>query len=119
MITDTLERLSDFSDGTLSPERLAGMLHIPVSELARLTGIHRNTLSRTPGAPAVQSKIGTIARILATAADMLGNEGKAVIWFMHQPLSGFAGQTAAELVAAGNSKAVLTHLEMLRNGGYA
>jgi len=51
---------------------------------------------------------------------MMGDDlAKAAIWFRHQPLSGFDGQTAEELVAAGHAQAVVTHLAMLRDGVYA
>jgi hypothetical protein len=58
--------------------------------------------------------------VIATASDLLGGDtAKALVWFRHQPLSGFDGQTAEELVADGHVPAVLAHLETLRDGGYA
>ena len=119
MLNAAIGHLVDDDAGILLPEKLAAMLHIPLAELARLTGIHRNTLAIRPDAPIVQTKIGMIARILAAAAELLHSEGKAVVWFRHQPLSGFDGRTAAELVTAGHAKAVIAHLEMLRDGVYA
>ena len=73
-----------------------------------------------PGIPAVQARLGEVARVVATAADLLGGDTpRAIVWFRHQPLAGFDGRTAEELVAAGHTDAVLAHLEMLRDGGYA
>jgi hypothetical protein len=58
-----------------------------------------------------------VLRILIEASEMTGDDFvKAEVWFRHQPLSGFDGQTAQELVVAGHAKAVLTHLSMLRDG---
>jgi hypothetical protein len=59
-------------------------------------------------------------RILAEAADLMGGSvAKAALWFRHQPLSGFDGETAEELVTAGHAAAVRAHLKMLRDGSYA
>lgn len=61
-----------------------------------------------------------VARIITIASDLLGGDvAKAIAWFRHQPLSGFDGRTAEELVVAGHADAVLAHLETLRDGGYA
>lgn len=119
MLSLALEKMTDEREGVLRPERMAALLRMSMSDLASLTGLHRNTLTMRPQAPAVQGKIGMIARILASAAELSGSEGKAIVWFRHQPLAGFDGRTAAELVAAGQSNAVLAHLEMLRDGVYA
>lgn len=57
---------------------------------------------------------------MASAACHLlgGDAARATAWFLHQPLAGFGGRTAEELVAAGHAPAVLEHLAMLRDGGY-
>jgi hypothetical protein len=61
-----------------------------------------------------------VVRILKEASEVMGcDPDMAEVWFRHQPLPGFDGQTAAELVAIGHSQAVLIHLEMLRDGVYA
>jgi uncharacterized protein (DUF2384 family) len=64
--------------------------------------------------------LGEVARVLAVATELLGGDvSRAVIWFRFQPLAGFDGKTAVELVEAGHTAAVLEHLEMLRDGVYA
>jgi uncharacterized protein (DUF2384 family) len=104
----------------LSPDKMAATLHVPLSEIARVADVHRNTLTRSPGSPKVQARLGEMTRILSAAADLLdGDLAKAAIWFRYQPLAGFDGQTAEELVASGHAQAVVTHLAMLRDGGYA
>ena len=113
--------ITDVTDpmGLLSPQRISETLRMPLAQLARLVHVHRNTMTRHPGSPSVQARLGEVARVIATAADLLGGDtGRAVLWFRHQPLSGFDGQTAEDLVAAGAVEAVLAHLETLRDGGY-
>jgi uncharacterized protein (DUF2384 family) len=114
--------LDDVTDrqGVFSPVRMSESLRIPLSQLARIAKVHRNSLSQHPGSAAVQARLGEVARVITTAADLLGGDtAKAIVWFRHQPLSGFDGQTAEELVADAQTDAVLAHLETLRDGGYA
>lgn len=104
----------------ISPGRVAATLKVPMADIARLAAVHRSTLARAPGSPKVQGRLGDVMRILTEAVDLLdGDLGKAIVWFRHQPLSGFEGQTAEELLAEGHANAVLAHLQMLRQGGYA
>ena len=118
MLNAFLEQVSEH--GIISPERVGEALHIPLAQVARLAKVHRNTLARMPESPAVQAGLGEVARIVAAAAELLdGDVARAIVWFRHQPLAGFAGRTAEELVAAGHAHAVLAHLEMLRDGVYA
>lgn len=120
MLSAPLEAVYDPRLNGISPDRVAATLHVPVAELARVVDVHRNTLARAPGSPKIQARLGEVMRILTVAADLLGGDlDKAVVWFRHQPLAGFDGETAEELVAAGHAAAVLTHLGMLRDGGYA
>jgi hypothetical protein len=119
MLSPFLDSVVDRNSGLLSPERVGAALRMPMSRLAKLAKLHRNTLQRHPEAPAVQTGLGEVARIVAAAADLLGDTGRAVVWFRHQPLAGFNGRTAEELVADGHADAVRTHLELLRDGVYA
>jgi uncharacterized protein (DUF2384 family) len=119
MLNTYLQSIID-QPGVLSPVRMSETLKVPLSHLARIVRLHRNSLSQHPASPAVQGRLGEVARIIASASDLLeGEDGRAVIWFRHQPLSGFDGQTAEELVTAGHADAVLAHLATLRDGGYA
>lgn len=120
MLSGPIADVYDPSLQAISPERVAATLKVPMADIARLAAVHRNTLARAPGSPKVQSRLGDVMRILTEAADLLdGDLGKAIVWFRHQPLSGFEGQTAEELLADGHADAVLAHLQMLRQGGYA
>lgn len=103
----------------IAPKRMAERLRVPMTGLAKLTHLNRNTLSTKAGSPSVQAKLGEIARIIARASELSGDEGRAIIWFRHQPITGFEGRTAEQLVEEGHVEAVLWHLEGLDNGVYA
>ena len=119
MLSPILKRMADPTSGGVSPDRVGGVLKMSVADLSRVTRLHRNTLTRTPGSPSVQTRVGEVARIVAQAAEIIGDDGRAAIWFRHQPLAAFDGRTAEELVAAGHADAVLKHLDTLADGGYA
>ncbi len=111
--------LDDIRDGDLiAPRLMAERLRLPMTRLSRLAHINRNTMTARPGSPAVQAKLGEIARIIARAAELAGDEGKAIIWFKHQPLPGF-GKTAEELVEAGHADIVIEDLDRMAAGVYS
>lgn len=103
----------------LSARRVSALLGITQSELAKLVGVARNTLTAKSGARKVDLALSPVVRILAMATEMAGDEHRAVIWFKHQPIPGWAGKTAYDLVAEGKSDKVLTYLEAVRSGVYA
>lgn len=119
MLSPFLTEVMEPHRGVISPQRLSSVLHISLVRLSELVQLHRNTLTRHPESPDVQQRLGEIARIISLAAELVGDQQRAIIWFRHQPLSGFNNKTAEELVAAGHADAVLEHLAMLSDGVYA
>ena len=111
-----------FSDGQspfLSARRVADHLGVTLADLARLAGVARNTLTAKSGARKVDQALSPLVRILAMATEMAGSEKQATIWFKHQPIPGWAGKTAFDLVAEGKADKVLAYLESVRAGVYA
>lgn len=116
MIAAFLNDIRD--DDMIAPRRMAERLRMPVAQLARLARVNRNTMTARPESPAVQAKLGEIARIIAGAAQLTGDEGKAIIWFRHQPIPGF-GKTAEELVEQGHGALVIEDLERMADGVFS
>ena len=92
MLTAFLDNVQEA--GTISPRRLGLRLHMPVAQLAKIARLHRNSLGRRKITPATQERLGEIASIIAKATGVAGDEAKAIIWFKHQPIPGFRGETA-------------------------
>jgi uncharacterized protein (DUF2384 family) len=103
----------------LSARRVSELLGVTQADLARLVGVARNTLTARSGARKVDQALSPVVRILAMAAEMAGDENRAVIWFKHQPIPGWAGKTAYDLVGEGKADKVLAYLEAVRSGVYA
>jgi uncharacterized protein (DUF2384 family) len=117
MLSPFLEEVVDPNRGWISPHRMSEAMRMPLVELSQIIRMHRNTLSKHPESPDVQSRLGQVARIVARASAMTGgNFSRAVIWFRFEPLAGFDHKTAEQLVTAGQVEAVETHLDMLEEG---
>lgn len=123
MLSTALQDIGDARTGAIDPDRLCGTLRISLSQLARIVRLHRNTLSTHPHAPKAQERLGELARILVEASELAGpgggDVGRAVLWFRYQPLPGFDGKTAEDLVSEGYAGAVRAYLQDLRHGVYA
>lgn len=102
----------------IAPRRMAERLRLPLGRLAKLARVNRNTMSAKPESPAVQAKLGEIARIIARAAELSGDEGRAVIWFKYQTLPAW-GKTAQEVVELGYAGAVMEDLDRMEAGVYS
>jgi hypothetical protein len=131
-MTDLSIAASRFGDGAspyLSARRVATLLGVTLTELAALVGVARNTLTaksgarksgaRKSGARKVDLALSPLVRILSMAAEMAGNHERAAIWFKHQPIPGWAGKTAYDLVRERKTDKVLAYLEAVRSGVYA
>ncbi|MFC5587008.1 MbcA/ParS/Xre antitoxin family protein [Nitratireductor kimnyeongensis] len=113
------EHFADEKAPFLSARRVSELLGVTMVELSRLIGVARNTLTAKSGQRKVDQALSPVVRILAMATEMAGNEHRAVIWFKHQPIPGWAGKTAYDLVGEGKADKVLTYLEAVRAGVYA
>ncbi len=63
--------------------------------------------------------LSPLVRIIAMAAEMVGDEARATIWFKHQPIPGCGGKTAYDLVRERKADNVIAYLEVVRSGVYA
>ncbi|MCV0396226.1 MAG: DUF2384 domain-containing protein [Rhizobiaceae bacterium] len=103
----------------LSVRRLSERLGVTQAELARLIGVSRNTLGAKSAARKLDQAMSPVVRILAMAAEMAGGDDRAAVWFKHQPIPGWAGKTAFDLVGEDKADKVLAYLESVRAGVYA
>ncbi|QRM46505.1 antitoxin Xre/MbcA/ParS toxin-binding domain-containing protein [Rhizobium sp. BG4] len=112
-------RFGDGQSAFLSARRVADQLGVTLAELAKLIGVARNTLTAKSSARKVDGALSNVVRILSMASEMAGDDNRAVIWFKHQPIPGWGGKTAFDLVGEGKSGKVLAYLEAVRSGVYA
>ena len=124
-IENTAARVSEPQKPFLSAREIEKRLGVTQSELAKLVRVSRNTLaassssSTSTSSRRIDSALSPLVRILAIATEMAGDEQRAAVWFKHQPIPGWAGKTAFDLVGEGKSDKVLAYLEAVRSGVYA
>jgi len=115
--TDFLTSLKDEnSRTTLSPERLAGALELPLQKLAALAHVHRNTVTMAPTSPKLQDAMVDVVRVLSAAHALNGDIDRALFWFRNQPIAEFDHLTAMQLVEQGKVQAVIGYIESISGG---
>ena len=118
-IENTAARFSETQKPFLSAREIEKRLGVTQSELAKLVRVSRNTLAASTSSRKIDSALSPLVRILAIVTQMAGDEQRAAVWFKHQPIPGWAGKTAFDLVGEGKSDKVLAYLEAVRSGVYA
>lgn len=105
--------------GSISPRALAEQLDIPISKLAELVGVSRNTLAAEPLGKKGKEALLPLVRLLTHASEIAGSLDRAVVWFKYTPIVSMGTKTAMEHVSDGNIAWVHGHLENVYNGVYA
>jgi hypothetical protein len=114
-ISGFVESLREPKTPYISVERLSEALGVKRSSMARITGVHRNTL-RNPTSERLQDRMRDMIRIISATAALTGDLEKAVYWFRNEPILDYGYKTAAQLVAEGHADAVMAYLRDLENG---
>ena len=105
--------------GDINAGALADTLKLPLTELAALAKVSRNSLRTDTLGPKARTALEPIVQILSLASDMMGSQPKAVFWFRYNPLIGMGTRTAMEHVREGRAAQVLLYLRNVTSGGYA
>ena len=114
-----VSRFHDEGQPYLSARRVAEGLGLSLTEVAAIAGVARNTLTAKSGARTVDEALSPTIRIIVLASEMAGDQARAAIWFKHQPIPGWGGKTAHDLLRERKPEAVIDYLEAVRSGVYA
>lgn len=100
----------------ISSDRFAARLGMNKKTLARIAGVHRNTLRSNPNSEILQARLREMISIIIAASGITGNIEDAEYWFKNEPISDYRGKTPADLVADGHYAAVISYIEDIKNG---
>jgi hypothetical protein len=100
----------------VSARRYVDALHIDLQTLASQAHVHRNTISRMPGAESVQRFLREALRVICAATDVSGDVSTALFWYRNEPLPVFGYKTAEQLVSDGRTEDVLRYVASLEAG---
>lgn len=107
----------DNEPALLSPAKYIDVMHLDVGTFAKNAGVHRNTVTRAPGAASVQKHLQDNIRVMAACYYASGQDmARAIRWYRHEPLAPFDYKTAETLVAEGRADDVIRLIESYEAG---
>lgn len=107
--------------GLFDPRRIAKALLTTSEDLARSTGLGKDAMLRDARVrnPKTQTQLRELVEVLNKVEGRFGSALIAYAWFRSQPLPGFAGQTAMNLVQNGRGSDVLEYIDAVDAGIFA
>lgn len=115
-------RLENFAEGgQFAPNRIAEALRTTRDEVAQSAGLGRDAVMR-PGrlaSPRTQKRLREMVEIVNRVEPRFGSALIAYAWYRSEPLAGFGGQTAMQLVREGRAAEVMDYIDAVDAGLYA
>ena len=114
--------LAQFSDnGLFAPRKIADALRTTSAEVARSAGLGRDAVQRKDrlGSDRTQRRLREMVEVLNKVEPRFGSALMAYAWYRSEPLPGFSGQTAMQLVRDGRAEEVLDYIDAVDAGLYA
>ena len=115
-------RLEIFAEGgQFAPGRIAEALRTTRDEVARTVGLGRDAVMRPErvASPKTQKRLREMVEILNRVEPRFGSALIAYAWYRSEPLAGFGGQTAMQLVRDGRAAEVMDYIDAVEAGVHA
>lgn len=108
-------------NGFFSLRKIAEALRTTSEEVARTTGLGRDAVQRKDQVRSdrTQKRLRELVEILNKVEPRFGSALMAYAWYRSEPLPGFAGQTAMQLVRSGRADEVLDYIDAIDAGVHA
>jgi hypothetical protein len=114
--------LAQYSDnGLFAPRKIADALRTTSDEVARSAGLGRDAVQRKDRLQSekTQKRLREMVEILNKVEPRFGSALMAYAWYRSEPLAGFSGQTAMQLVLTGRASEVLDYIDAVDAGVHA
>ncbi len=114
--------LADYAqDGVFVPKKIAAALRTTSEEVARTVGLGKDAVQRKDRVRSdrTQRRLREMLEVLNKVEPRFGSPLIAYAWYRSEPLSGFAGQTAMQLVREGRAHDVLAYVDAVDAGVFA
>lgn len=115
-------RIEAFAEGGLfMPARIAEVLRTTKDEVARTVGLGRDALIRADRvkSPRTQKRLREMVEILNRVEPRFDSALIAYAWYRSEPLAGFGGLTAMQLVRDGQAAEVMDYIDAVDAGVHA
>lgn len=108
-------------DGQFAPGQIAERLRTTKEEVAQTIGLGRDAVIRRDrvGSPKTQKRLREMVEILNRVEPRFGSVLIAYAWYRSEPLAGFDGQTAMQLVRDGRAAEVMDYVSAVDSGVHA
>jgi hypothetical protein len=114
--------LAQYADGGLfSPQKIAETLRTTSEEIARTAGLGKDAIQRKERirSDKTQRRLREVTEIINKVEPRFGSALMAYAWYRSEPLPGFSGLTAMQLVRDGRANEVLDYVDAVDAGVHA
>ena len=114
-----LARYAD--EGFFAPRRIAEAFRTTSEEVARTAGLGKDAVQRKDRIRSgkTQRRLREMVEIINKVEPRFGSALMAYAWYRSEPLPGFSGQTAMQLVRSGRAEDVLDYIDAVDAGIHA
>lgn len=114
--------LAQYADkGVFAPRRIAEAFRTTSEEVARTAGLGKDAVQRKDRIRSgkTQRRLREMIEIINKVEPRFGSALMAYAWYRSEPLPGFSGQTAMQLVRSGRAEDVLDYIDAVDAGVHA
>ncbi|WP_027170104.1 MbcA/ParS/Xre antitoxin family protein [Mesorhizobium sp. WSM3224] len=114
--------LTQYADnGVFAPRRIAEALRTTSEEIARTAGLGKDAIQRKDRVRSdkTQRRLREMIEVINKVEPRFGSALMAYAWYRSEPLPGFSGQTAMQLVRSGRADDVLDYIDAVDAGVHA
>ena len=114
--------LLEYSEsGFFAPRKIAQTLRTTSEEIARTAGLGKDAVQRKDRvlSPKTQQRLREMIEVINKVEPRFGSSLIAYAWYRSEPLAGFSGQTAMQLVRGGRADEVLEYIDAVDAGVHA
>jgi hypothetical protein len=114
--------LAQYADnGLLAPQKIATAFRTTKEEIASSAGLGRDAVQRKERSRSdrTQRRLREMVEIINKAEPRFGSALIAYAWYRSEPLPGFSGRTAMQLVKEGRADEVLEYIDAVDAGVFA
>ncbi|MBW6422109.1 MbcA/ParS/Xre antitoxin family protein [Rhizobium sp. XQZ8] len=107
--------------GFFAPRKIAEILRTTSEEVARTAGLGKDAVQRRERVHSdkTQRRLREMMEVVNKVEPRFGSALMAYAWYRSEPLPGFSGQTAMQLVKAGRADDVLEYIDAVDAGVHA
>ena len=114
--------LAQYADnGLIAPRRVAEAFRTTSEEIARTAGLGKDAIQRKDRITSdkTQRRLREMIEVINKVEPRFGSALMAYAWYRSEPLAGFSGQTAMQLVRTGRADDVLDYIDAVDAGIHA